>query len=274
MAESSSPGLRTRIVHVGSEAFHLVEHGPASGPCVIFAHSIMTTHAMWHRQIELLGNSGYRAMAYDGRGHGHSVVSPAPYTLGQLTDDLVGLLDALHVERAHVVGLSLGGMIGFDLICRFAQRIMSAVICNARADSPASFAQAWDERIGLAQAQGMQALAWPTLTRWTGAGFRDSQDALALHQQIVDTPVQGFVGTARALQDFDFLDGLPQVDVPVTLICGEHDGVLPAEMTRLSGVIRHSVLELIPDAGHLPTAENPAAFDAALLRHFARITSG
>ncbi len=110
--------------------------------------------------------AGYRAIAYDARGHGASVVSPAPYGMRQLADDVVGLLDALDIERAHVVGLSLGGMIAFDLATRHPRRLCSAVICDARADSPESFAQPWDERIALVREQGMESPAGSTVARW------------------------------------------------------------------------------------------------------------
>jgi 3-oxoadipate enol-lactonase len=86
-----------------------------------------------------------------------------------------------------------------------------------------------------------------------------------------DSPVEGFVGTARALQQFDYLDSLDRIALPVTLICGANDGVLPAEMASLAQRIPGAVLEMIPDAGHLPNIENPAAFDAAFMRHFARV---
>jgi 3-oxoadipate enol-lactonase len=229
----------------------------------------MTTHAMWWRQIDLLSKAGYRAVAYDARGHGSSVVSPAPYRMQQLTDDVIGLLDALSIDRAHFVGLSLGGMIAFDLATRYPHRLSSAVICDARADSPEFFARPWDERIELAREQGMTPLASPTIARWAGAQFCESEAARILHRTICDTPVEGFVGTARALQDFDFRDNLGTVRLPVTLICGDNDGVLPAEMAALTAQIPNSTLEIIPRAGHLPNLENTADFNAALLRHFA-----
>lgn len=233
----------------------------------------MTTHAMWRGQIDLVSRKGYRAVAYDARGHGQSTVSPSPYRMGQLADDVIALLDALGVERAHFVGLSLGGMIAFDLLTRYPQRLLSAVVCDARADSPDFFAAPWDERIALARDEGMKMLASPTIARWAGAQFRESDAARALYRMICDMPVEGFVGTARALQDFDFRGGLGNVRVPVTLICGENDGVLPEEMGALAARIPGSIIELVANAGHLPNLENSGDFNAALLRHLARVVA-
>lgn len=260
----------TRTIQVGDASLAIVEDGPLHAPCVIFSHSIMTTHAMWQRQFELLRQAGFRVIAYDARGHGASTVSPPPYTMRQLGDDVIALMDAMEIDAAHLVGLSLGGMIAFDLAARQPRRLSSAVICDARADAPESFAAPWDERIALARTQGMQALASPTIARWFGAAARESEEARAVHRLICDTPVEGFVGTALALKEFDFLAGLDGIRLPVTLICGDDDGVLPAEMASLARRIPDAVLEMIPAAGHLPNIENPASFDAALMRHFSR----
>jgi 3-oxoadipate enol-lactonase len=273
MTKPTSATDKARTMHVGGAAFSIVDSGPPSAPCVLFGHSIMTTSAMWQRQVDLLCQAGYRAIAYDARGHGSSAVSPAPYAMHQLAEDVIGLLDALGIERTHFVGLSLGGMIAFDLLTRHDRRLLSAVICDARADSPESFARPWDERIELAYAQGMQALASPTIARWFGAGFRESADARAVHAMVSNTPVEGFVATARALQDFDFRSRLGDVNLPVTLICGDNDGVLPAEMAQLAQRIPGAVLEMIPGAGHLPNVENPLDFNAALMRHFTRLAA-
>ncbi|WP_157792975.1 alpha/beta fold hydrolase [Bordetella genomosp. 8] len=261
----------TRIVQAGGAGFAIVEDGPPDAPCVLFSHSIMTTHAMWQGQFGLLRQAGYRIIAYDARGHGASTVTPAPYTMRQLGDDVIALMDAMEIDAVHLVGLSLGGMIAFDLAVRHPRRLSSAVICDARADSPPSFAGPWDERIALARAEGMQSLASSTIARWFGAAGRETDAVRVVHRLICDTPVEGFAGTAAALKDFDFRDGLDGVDLPVTLICGEDDGVLPAEMASLARRIPRSVLEMIPSAGHLPNIENRAAFDAALMRHFARV---
>jgi 3-oxoadipate enol-lactonase len=258
------------MVPVQGEEFFVDDGGPAEAPCVLFSHSIMTSSAMWRGQLQRLRAAGYRAIAYDARGHGRSVVSAAPYTLRQLADDVIALMDAMGIARAHFVGLSLGGMIAFDLAARCPQRLHSAVICDARADSPPAFAAPWEERIALAREQGMRPLVAPTIARWFAPSFQEGAEAQAVQAMLRATPPQGFIGTANALQDFDLRAGLPGIKLPVTMICGENDGVLPAEMASLTGQIPDAVLEMIPAAGHLPNIENPAAFDAALMRHLAR----
>jgi 3-oxoadipate enol-lactonase len=83
--------------------------------------------------------------------------------------------------------------------------------------------------------------------------------------------VEGFVGCARAIQRLDYLPRVSQIQAPTTLIVGANDGPLPQAMADLQKLIPGSVLEVIADAGHLPNIDQPAAFEAALLRHFERV---
>src|SRR3546814_18422172 len=86
-------------------------------------------------------------------------------------------------------------MIAFDLATRYRKRLLSAVICDARADSPESFARPWDARIDLAREQGMKSLASPTVARGFGARFRETEEVRAIHRVICEQPVEGFIGT-------------------------------------------------------------------------------
>lgn len=83
--------------------------GPEGAPVVAFSNSIGTTLEMWDRQVPALSDR-YRCLRYDTRGHGRSPVVDRPGTIEDLADDLAGVLDALGIDKAHIVGLSLGGM--------------------------------------------------------------------------------------------------------------------------------------------------------------------
>src|SRR3712207_6008398 len=83
--------------------------GPTGAPVVVFSNSLGTTLEMWDAQVRAL-SSRYRCLRYDTRGHGRSPAVEGPLSVDLLADDLLGLLDALSVDTAHVVGLSLGGM--------------------------------------------------------------------------------------------------------------------------------------------------------------------
>lgn len=247
--------------------------GPKNAPAVLMSHSILSSGAMWEEQAALLAQRGLRVICADTRGHGQSSAPPAPYGMDDLVADAVTVLDALDIERAHLVGLSLGGMMGFGLGILHPQRVASLVLCDARADAPPPFAAPWDERMQSALREGCASLAVSTTERWFGKPFLEAHPELAqrFRAGVGATSVEGFVGCARAIQRLDYLARVPQIQAPTTLIVGANDGPLPQAMAELQKLIPGSVLEVIAGAGHLPNIDQPAAFNAALLRHLERV---
>ena len=249
----------------------LTIQGEPSAPAVFMTHSILSSSMMWDEQASLLAAKGYRVVRADTRGHGASRAGSAPYTMSDLVADTVAALDALKIERAHYIGLSLGGMSGLGLGIAHANRLLSLCICDARADAPPAVAAPWDERIAIALKEvGCAALAQPTIERWFGKAFLDANPAIAdrFRSTASATTVNGFVGSARAIQGLDYLSQLSRISTPTTLIVGANDGPLPQAMKDMQALIPGAALEVIPGSGHLPNIDNPQAFNAAMLRHF------
>ena len=263
---------RVHSVPVDGAMLCVHDDGPIEQPCVVLAHSIMTNANMWVPQVAHLLGLGYRVLRPDSRGHGGSGNGPSVLTIDRLAADVVCVLDWLDVARAHFVGLSLGGMVGFALGQQHASRLASLVICDARADSPSAFAQPWDERISQARKQGMASLVQPTLERWFGNRFAALEPTVQaqLTDSLSSTSVEGFEATARALQDFDYRSGLGTMQPHTTLIVGDKDGVLPEVMADLAHRIPNCRLEVIAGAGHLPNLDEPVLFNAALTRALGR----
>ena len=101
---------------------HHVVTGPEDAPVVVLSNSLGATRGMWEPQVPALAER-FRVVTYDTRGHGESPAPPGPYTLDDLVDDLVALLDEVGAERAHVAGLSLGGMTAMRLAVREPARV-------------------------------------------------------------------------------------------------------------------------------------------------------
>ena len=228
---------------------------------------------MWRGQVDLLTRLGLFVVGVDTRGHGDSIATPAPYSMSILVNDVVTILDALDIARAHFVGLSLGGMIGLGLGIGHADRLLSLVVCDARADSPDSFRAPWPERIEIARNQGCAALATSTVERWFGREFIDThpEEVHSIAEMIANTSVTGFVGSAQALMQLDYLDAVDLIDTAMTLVVGENDGTLPEAMRDVHQRCAGSAFEVIPNAGHLPNIEQPYAFNTVLMRHFGRL---
>lgn len=244
--------------------------GDPNGPAVLMAHSILSSSMMWVEQAHLLAACGFRVICADTRGHGASSAPRGPYTMQDLVNDHLSILDALAIETAHYVGLSLGSMSGFGLGIQFGSRLLSLLLCDGRADMPAVAATPWDERIETAQKEGTQALALATTQRWFGKDFTQAHPDIeqAFCETIAQTSLEGFCGCARAIQGLDFLSQAHTICTPTTLLVGANDGPLPDANKAVQGLIPNAKLEVIANAGHLPNIDNPRAFNAALMRHF------
>jgi 3-oxoadipate enol-lactonase len=262
------------VEHAGAKlAIHL--DGDANAPAVVFSHSILANSGFWDAQSALLVKRGLRTVRIDTRGHGASTPVKPPYTMDDLGADTIAVLDALKIAKAHFIGLSLGGMFGFGLGISHADRLLSLVLCDCRADTPEAMRGMWDERIAAARTQGTAGLAVPTASRWFGDTYLKANPAVASRVEavIAKTSVDGFVGCAQAIQKLDYLGQVDRIKTPTTLIVGANDGPLPDALRDIQKRIAGSVLEVIADSGHIPNIDQPAAFDAAMTRHFDRVGS-
>ncbi len=244
--------------------------GPNNGPVVLLTHSILSSSMMWLEQAHLLSSTGWRVVAIDTRGHGQSECKSVTCSMDDLAADTLAVMDALNIDKAHYMGLSLGGMSGVGLGIQHAKRLISMVLCDCRADMPSPMGDVWNDRISSAISEGCQSLAVATTERWFGVPFLEANAvvAQAFRQTISSTTATGFVSCARAIQGLDYLEQLSQIKVPTTLIVGAKDGPLPQAMKDMQQLISGSQLVVIPDAGHLPNIDQSVLFNAAMMRHF------
>jgi 3-oxoadipate enol-lactonase len=243
--------------------------GDDAAPAVLMNHSILASSQMWEEQAALLAERGWQVLCLDTRGHGQSEAPQPPYTVADLADDNIAVLDGLGIAKAHFVGLSLGAMTGFGIGIDHADRILSLCLCDGRADTPPAMRGMWEERIVLARAQGCAPLAAGTLERWFSPQFMQQhpERVAPLQAAIEKTSANGFVGAAQAIQALDELGRVSRIKLPTTFIVGANDGPLPQAMRELQALVPGAKLEVIADAGHLPNIDQPEAYNAALLRH-------
>ncbi|MDD5248391.1 MAG: 3-oxoadipate enol-lactonase [Rhodocyclaceae bacterium] len=233
------------------------------GPWVTLSHALTTDLSLWDDLAAVLAES-CTVLRYDTRGHGGSDAPAGPYDFAMLTGDVLGLLDALGVERTHFVGLSLGGMIAQHLALRAPQRIGRLVIASSTSRMPPATDAVWQERIAQAQAQGTASLAAATLQRWFTRPFRAAHPALMqrISALIAATPVAGYVGCAEAIRRLDITARLAAVKAPTLVVVGADDpGTPPAVGEAIAHAIPGAQLDVIPSASHLCCLEQPDAFN-------------
>jgi len=245
----------------GAELFYDLR-GPAGAPVVAFSNSIGTTHRMWDAQAAALAGQ-YRVLRYDTRGHGGSPVSPAPTSIAALADDLAGLLDALQIGRAHVVGLSLGGMTAQALAARRPDRVRGLVLMATSAYMP----HGWEERAATVRSRGMGAIVDAVLARWFTPGFAAAHpDAVAPHRErFVAMQAEGYAACCGAIGAMDLRPSNPSIEAPTLIVAGADDPATPvAMMEEIRGRIPDAELVVLPRAAHILAVERADAVNAHL----------
>jgi 3-oxoadipate enol-lactonase len=238
-----------------------------SGPWLTLSHSLCCDGSMWQPQMAAL-EARFTVLRFDTRGHGGSDAPAGAYTFEQMTDDAIGLLDALKIERTHFVGLSMGGMIGQHLALKASGRIDRLVLADTTSRMPTEAQPLWAERIRIAGEQGMAPLVQPTLERWFTAPWRAAHPEVMtrIGGLIGSTPVAGYIGCAQAIAGIDVTDRLHEVKAPTLVIVGDQDvGTPPAMSQAIAAAIPGARLEIVPDASHLSNIEQAEAFNKLLL---------
>jgi 3-oxoadipate enol-lactonase len=255
--------------NVSAVQVHRVVEGPEDGPVVVFAGSLGSDLRMWEPQVVPLLERGFRVVRYDTRGHGASPVPPGPYDLEDLGADYLALLDDLGVAKAHLVGLSLGGMTGMWLGVHAPGRIASLVLCctSAKLGPP----QMWADRARTVRAEGTAAVAGPGVSRWLTPAYleRHPDRAVFLRSMIAGVPAEGYAACCGVIERMDLLDALPKITAPTLVIAGADDPATPpGEHARpIADGIPGARLEVVADAAHLGSYEQPEEFTRLISEH-------
>lgn len=238
--------------------------GLADGPVVLMSNSLMSNYDMWDWNVPALTDR-YRVLRYDTRGHGRSSTPPGPYSIAMLGDDAAALLDALGVNAAHVVGLSMGGMVAQQLGARYPHKVLSISICDSASEMPPR--SLWDDRLQTAAKDGISALVESTIKRWFTAPFIACapHDIAKVRAFIEQTEAPGYMACAAAIRDMAQTTMLLKIKAPTLVMTGRQDPATTVDNAIvLHRMIDGSKLHLIDDAAHLSNIEQPAAFNSAL----------
>ena len=238
--------------------------GDAGLPVLILSHSLGANLTMWQPQIDAL-SAHFRLLWCDTRGHGQSSIPPGPYTIQDLGQDVLHLLDALEIDQASFCGISMGGVIGQWLGIHAAGRLHKLVIANSAAKI--GTAEGWNARIATVLHEGLRNIIPATLERWFTADFRAAQPKViaAIEAMLQSTDPQGYASNCAAIRDADFRTELHAINTPTLVIAGAHDpSTTPEDGRFLADNIDGSQYVELP-AAHLSNVEAAGGFNTALL---------
>lgn len=239
--------------------------GAAGMPVLVLSNSIGTTLRMWDAEVPALVEH-FRVLRYDTRGHGASSVPAGPYALERLGRDVTELLDLLGVQRAHFLGLSLGGIIGQWLGIHAPERIDRLILSNT--SSYLGPAGQWDERIeAVLQAEDMTDTAETFLRNWFPAQMLGAEAPLVerFRAMLLATNRHGLAGAYAAVRDTDLRLETEGISRPTLVIAGQFDTVTAASHGELIAASIPGAQWLALPAVHLSNIEFPREFLAAVI---------
>ncbi len=235
------------------------------GKAVLLLHAFPLRGAMWRPQVEAL-RERYRVIVPDLRGFGGTDAPPGPYSMDQQADDMAALLEYLGVERAALVGLSMGGYISFAFWRRHRDKVAALVLADTRAGADSDEGKAGREaNARLAEEQGPAAIADKMIPNLVAPSAPQSVRDELRSYIVANTP-EGIAGALRGMAARpDSTPDLASISVPTLVIVGAEDGLTPpAEAEALHAGIPGSQVTIIHGAGHLSNLEQPTAFNSTL----------
>lgn len=246
------------------------EHTPRPGaPALLLLNSLGTQLEMWDDQVEALSER-YELVRYDARGHGKSSLgSNRELTLDHLARDALAVLDACGIARAHLCGISLGGMTAMYIATHWPDRALKIALCNTSPHMPTR--EMWQSRIDTVLKQGMQPLIDGVIERWFTPEFRAAEPDKVerVRRMLVATDPVGYAACAAAIRDMDQRESIKSIASKTLVVCGSRDpatGLAHAEL--IANAVADSTLVML-EAAHLSNVERPDEFTATLLEFLA-----
>lgn len=250
-----------------------------SGPPLVFLHGVGGNHSNWRRQLATFA-SDYTCMAWDARGYGESDDGDEAVTIATFAADLLRVLDHAGCELAHLVGLSMGGMIAQQFWQDHPQRVASLALCDSApgADDGLTAAQRRDflrtRKAPLEAGFEPRDIA-PGVARALLGPTAIPEVAAELVASISSVRKVPYMRALDAVASWGGIGALESIDVPTLVMVGEHDRLTTPDIARrMAARIPQARLVVIADAGHISNVENPLAFNAALAPFLSAVTRG
>ncbi len=232
------------------------------GPPLVLIHALGLSHRLWDELVPRLAGV-CQVVTYDVRGHGQSDVPPGPYSMADFAEDLVGLLDALGIESAHLAGISMGGMIAQEFVLTWPQRVRSLFLADTTSEYHQEARRQLAERARIAEERGMRPLVEPTLDRWFTRDFRLAEpgEVERIRAMLEAANPQGYAASCRAIAEAEWTERLVGVMTPTMVLVGAEDRSTPPEMAlKIHEYVPGSRYEIIPATAHLTCVARPDEF--------------
>lgn len=243
-----------------------VLHSAGEGPPVVLVHPLGVDHTVWTPVAS--GLTGFSVHTYDLPGHGSTPAPRQRCTVDDLALQLAALLGDAGVGPAHVVGVSLGGLVAQALAARHPGTVDHLVVVDAVDVYPPPMRTMWRDRAALVRSEGMEPVVQATLELWFSASARDTGQAVVetVRDLVAGADPEGYARACEVLETADTSPLLADIAAPTLILCGEQDApAFTAAAPRLAAAVQHGRLTWLPDLRHAGVLERPAELVDALL---------
>lgn len=256
---------KDNAITVNNLTVSYIDAGPANSPSIIFIHGFPLNKFMWEKQIELL-EENYRVIAYDIRGHGRTDSGSDTFSIELFVNDLVGMMDALKIDKTMLCGFSMGGYIALNAIERYPERFQALVLCdtNCAADTP----EGKEKRLKTIEnirENGIEKYTEESLKKlFSPLSFSKNLEEIDIVRvMILNTSQNTLFKTLHALAErTETCTTTNLLKMPVLIIVGKEDEIAPTESALMMHErIKGSIISIIENAGHMSNMENSVEFN-------------
>ena len=262
-------------VLVNGVKLHYEIHG--TGEPLLLIEGLGYASWSWFRQIEVLSDS-YSVVSFDNRGVGKSDKPDIPYSIELMADDVARLLESLNIEKAHILGVSMGGYIAQTLAINYPHKVKSLVLGCTSFGGPQSIPLTEEALQSMLKVEGLNAeevirqgfkvAISPEFVR----AYPDVVDQLVAWRSVNPTPRYAWERQFAAARAFNVESQLNKINVPTLVITGSEDIVVPPQNSiMLAERISGAQLVIIPGGGHLFFIENAEEFNGTVLEFLKEI---
>lgn len=251
------------------------EDAGGDGPAVVLVHGLGGSLYGWRAQLCALAEKGYRAVAYDQRGAGLSAKPAGPYSIELWAEDLVGLLDELGIERAALIGHSMGCMVAVEGAARLGGRCWGVALCGGRASWPDEAGRGFAQRAELARAGRLDEVAEAVAATGLSERCRAERPELwgLMVASVAGNDPEGYAESALATARGS-MSGLEGLDVPLLAFAGSEDPVTPpSDSERIAAAAASGESAIVGGAAHWCMLESPAEVSRLLVDFLGRSTA-
>ena len=252
------------MITLGDLSVHYEQRG--RGEPVLLIHGLGSSTEDWDPQVDALAGE-FTVITYDVRGHGKTAKPDGKYTVPQFSDDAARLIRHLALGPVHVMGLSMGGMIGFQLAVDHPELVRSLIIVNS---GPEMIVRTWRERVAILQRRLIvRMMGMRKMGEVLAGRLLPAPEHGALRATFADRWARNdkgaYLRALSALVGWSVMARLPSITCPVLVVSGDLDYTPVAWKRDYTSRMPHASLVVIPDSRHMMPVEKPQQFHDAII---------